>query len=117
MSWKPWLCGLIVLTVLSAGAAPRLTLHVSPASAFAPATVLVQAIVEADRDNRALAVVIDSGEFYRSSLMPLEGERGPRTSVCEFRRLPSGTYEVRVAVLDSTGHERASAGEQVVILR
>ena len=45
-----------------------------------PATVRVTAIVERDAQNRAMEVVADSDGFYRSSLIPLEGENAPRTT-------------------------------------
>src|SRR6185436_2642441 len=72
-----------------------LILKTTPAVAFAPATLVVRATVLADAHNRAIEVIADSGEFYRSSSIELEGENAPKTNMFEFRSLPPGTYEVR----------------------
>ena len=74
---------LIISCPLNAG--ERLTLGVSPPVAFAPATVMVRATVEANPDNRAIQIVAESQDFYRSSEIPLDGDRAPRTSVVEYK--------------------------------
>ena len=52
-------------------------------------------MIEADQDNRAVEIVAESADFYRSSQIQLEGDKAPRTTNFEFRSLPPGTYEVR----------------------
>jgi hypothetical protein len=113
---------LTALTFLLALAAPalngseRLTMAVSPAKAMAPATVRVRFGVEPASDNRILDVVADSGDFYRSSQVPLDGERAPHTIAVEFRNLPGGTYVVRGMLGDGSGHHHASVFDEVVII-
>jgi hypothetical protein len=107
---------ILLLATLPAEAGERLTIHVSPAMAFAPANLVVQAAIEADKDNRALEIIAESSDFYRSSEMSLEGHNAPRISVFEFRSLPSGEYEVR-AVLKGAGNQaRAVTREQVRVV-
>ena len=71
-------CGLLlVASASSLGAGEQMTMKVSPEVAYAPADLVVQASIEASPDNRAIEVVVDSPDFYRSSLIELEGARRP----------------------------------------
>jgi len=109
--------GLVVLAgSLRAGADEKLTLTVSPAVAFAPATLVVRARIESDARNRTFEIVAESSDFYRSSEVQLDGDSAPVTNTFEFRSLPSGTYEIKAAVLDASGQPRASARSQVNII-
>ena len=99
------------------GAGERITLKVSPAVAFAPANLVVRATIVADADNRAIEIVADSENFYRSSEIELEGEKAARTSTFEFRSLPPGTYEVRASLLGTHGETRAIIRQQVNVLQ
>ena len=115
------LLGLLAcLTVFPAGAGAgdhdRLTIRVSPAVCFAPANLQVRATIVSDPENRAVQVVAESSEFYRSSEIQLEGDRAPRTSLFEFRSLPSGTYEVRATLRGSSGRELALVRQQVNVI-
>src|SRR5438105_832845 len=78
------LCGLLMAALgqRPMGNAP-LTVRVSPTVSFAPATVFIRASVEADADNRAIAVSAESNDFYRSSEVPLDGDHAPRTNLFE----------------------------------
>ena len=98
------------------GAGERMTLKVSPAVAFAPANLIVRATILADADNRAVEIVAESDDFYRSSQIQLEGEKAARTSMFEFRSLPPGTYEVRANLLGSDGRSRAMIRQQVNVI-
>ena len=101
---------------LRLGAGERMMLKVSPAVAFAPANLVVRATIPADADNRAVEIVAESDDFYRSSEIQLEGERAARTSTFEFRSLPPGTYEVRANLLGADGRSRAMIRQQVNVL-
>jgi hypothetical protein len=107
---------LLASTALMAAASDRLTMAVSPAQSFAPTNVVVRLRVAPDAANRVLEVSADSGAYYRSSRVPLDGQDAPHTIVVELRNLPSGVYEVRGAIVDNSGHERASARQQVTVL-
>src|SRR5215213_4692908 len=113
------LFGMLMLTTtlpLGAGAGERLAIKASPAVAFAPANLVVRAMIEADHENRAVEIVAESDNFYRSSQIQLEGDRAPRTAQFEFRSLPSGTYEVRATLIGSAGEQRALARQQVNVI-
>jgi uncharacterized protein (DUF58 family) len=94
----------------------RLTLAASPVSSFAPANLVVRVHVTPDSANRALEVIAESSDYLRSSRIQLDGEDAPKTVTLEFRGLPHGDYAVRGALIDSAGHERATARRYVVVL-
>ena len=110
-----WLTILVLLTAAGVSANNKLAIRVSPAVAFAPATLRVQTTIEADAANRSVEIIAESEEFYRSSEMQLDGEAAPRTTYFQFRSLPSGQYSVRAILKGQDGHELASAERQVNI--
>jgi len=99
-----------------AGAGERMFMKVTPAVAFAPANLIVRAVVEADADNRAIAVVAESEDFYRSSEIQLDGDHAPRTSTFEFRSLPPGKYNVRAMLLGRSSEPRVTLQQQVNVM-
>jgi hypothetical protein len=101
---------------VGAGERDRLAIRVSPAVCFAPANLVVRATIAADSDNRAVEITAESPDFYRSSEVQLDGERAPRTTLFEFRSLPSGTYEVTATLRGSSGTEIASVRRQVNVI-
>ena len=93
-----------LLSVAAGNAAEsKLRIEVSPRVSTAPAAVTIRAYVTPDASNRALQVVADSGEFYRSSILPLDGENGALITEMIYKDLPSGDYEVSVALMASNG--------------
>jgi hypothetical protein len=117
MTLKVTLIGLLVLaTILPLGAKERMTLKVSPAVAFAPANLIVRTMIEAAAENRAVEIVAESTEFYRSSEIQLDGEHAPRTTTFEFRSLPPGDYEVKATLLGSDGARLATVRQQVNVI-
>ena len=107
--------GLLVLAASRPGAAPMLDVHVSPSYSAAPATVRIRVTVAPAADNRAVAIVADSEDFFRSSEVPLEGDRAPRTVFVEYRSLPAGTYQIRGVLVGSHGQQLAVAHRDVVV--
>lgn len=99
---------------LEAGAA--LSMTVTPTAAFAPSNMRVRFRIEPSASNRALMIVADSMEFYRSSVVQLDGERAARLMIFEYHTLPAGEYEIRGSLLDSSGHERASVRQMARII-
>ncbi len=104
---------LVALPGLSIGSEP-LEARVYPVEASAPADVLVEAIVEPDGRNRSIEFVVDSGTFYSSHMVDLDGNRSARTQEARFRRLPAGTYEIRVTLRDADG-ERATTMRHIAV--
>jgi len=102
------LCALLLtMGGLSVGAGGKISLKASPEISFPPARLTVRTAIEPDADNRALEIVIDSQDFYRSSLIQLEGDQAPRTSVVEFRDVPRGDYEISARLLGQNGESLA----------
>jgi len=99
-----------------AGDAERLALRISPSVAFAPANLVVRTTIEADARNRAVEIVAESDDFFRSSEIQLDGENAPRTSTFEFRSLPPGVYEVKATLLGSDGAQLAMVRHQMNVI-
>jgi hypothetical protein len=91
-----------------AGAGEPLTMRLTPPVALEPAALTVHTVIETDPDNRALQVVAQSQDYYRSSWIQLDGSNAPRLNVFEFKNLPTGTYEV-VGVLVASDGARTTA--------
>ena len=116
MSVQWWACWLMLAAATRADVGERLTMAVSPWQSFAPATLTVRVHVTPDAGNRALEVVADSGDYYRSSRIQLDGTEAPLTIVVEFRGVPGGEYEVRGALIDGAGRARALVRKQVIVI-
>lgn len=117
MKMKAALLGTLMMTAtLPLGAGEKITMKVSPAVAFAPANLIVRAMIIADADNRAVEIVAESDDFYRSSMIQLEGDKAARTSQFEFRSLPPGLYEVRANLIGANGEMRARIRQQVNVI-
>jgi len=98
---------LLLAFVAGPDASEPLSMAVSPAQSFAPTILAIRVHVDPDPDDRALEVVAESGVYYRSSRIQLDGTEAPRTISLEFRNVPGGEYDVSGVLLNSSGHERA----------
>ena len=111
-----WLIGIVILISGAVGANDRLAIRVSPAVAFAPANLSVQATIEADPVNRSIEIIAESPEFFRASEIQLDGESAPRTTILQFRSLPTGEYSVRAVLKGQGGRELATVERKVNIV-
>ena len=75
---------LALLLMSPLGADERLTIRVAPRMAMAPATVVVHAVAERDPANRSLQIQVNSADYYRSSLVQLDGDEAPRTTTVQY---------------------------------
>ena len=105
-----------LVTALPLGAVERVTMTVSPTQAVAPSDVVVRVHVAPHVANRAVVIVAESGDYYRSSVVQLDGESGPPVIVLELRSIPAGDYSIRAALMDEAGHELASVRKETIIL-
>jgi hypothetical protein len=96
-------------------AEPTLRASIRPRIGHAPAVVIIEVIVEPASENRFLDVVVDSGDYYRSSRVQLVGAAAPRVSVVEFRAVPAGTYDVLISMSGETGKVRARLHDRFVV--
>jgi hypothetical protein len=109
VAMRIWLCGLCVAVALPVSGGDRMTMTVTPAQAFAPSLLRVRIRIEPSAENRSLTVSADSGGFYRSSEIQLDGERAPKTIELEFRSVPEGSYDILGIVKDRSGRQRFAA--------
>jgi hypothetical protein len=106
---------MIVLGVASGDATEsRLRIEVTPRISAAPAVVRVRAIVTPDAENRALQIVADSGAFYRSSMVPLDGANAAAITETTLKNLPGGEYEVMVILISADGRRTVDKREVMV---
>jgi len=91
-------------TVPGSAADDRLRIEVSPRISQAPAQVRIRAIVTPSAENRGLRISADSGDFFRSSFLALDGADAAPITETSFKNLPGGEYEVTVVLVDSQGH-------------
>ena len=111
------LSALLWLTTTSATGDEPLVIVVSPLISFAPTDMTIRTRIVPNDENRTLEIVAESDEFYRSSQIPLEGERAPAMIVVEFRDLPSGNYEIYGSLTDGAGHRRAMAKRRARVVK
>ena len=107
---------IFALTAITASGGEQLRLAVSPAQSFAPSNLNIRARVVPHADNRALTIVAESEDFYRSSEVLLEGDHAPAMITFEFRGVPGGEYLVSAVLTDSVGRRRAIAEQQVRVI-
>lgn len=74
-----------------------------------------QVWIPRDQDNRVLRITLDSGTFYRSSDVPLEGERAPQSHTLVWHALPPGAYEVTIELVGTTRVKQVLRRELTVI--
>jgi hypothetical protein len=115
------LAGALVISAMVISAPARAAesaaaISVTPLKAFAPPTV--QAFVRVPRhpDNRLLRVTLDSGAFYRSSDLPLEGANAPTTHWVRWPSLPPGNYVVLLELVRVDGTRQVVQGSRPEIL-
>jgi predicted phage tail protein len=116
MSVCKCLFGLALLMTATAAVKQPLSVQASPAIAFSPANLIIKTSVEPDPDNRAMEIVANSEEFYRSSVIAIEGDRAPKTTRVEYRGLPPGQYQVTVALIGAGGQQKARATTHINVL-
>ena len=110
------LVGFVVAVSFSAAAADeKLTLKVSRTVINTREGLIVTAIVPQDVHNRVIAIQADSGEFFRSSEVEMDGEHAPRVYELPLHDLPSGEYLV-IAVLVNDEGERTTVRKRFQVI-
>ena len=111
-----WFVGLMIAASSITNAKEPVSIRVTPTIGFAPADLNVRISVQPDAGNRALEFVADSETFYRSSLVQLEGDRAPITTMLSLHGLPRGEYVLLAVVIGADGQPRGTARTQVHII-
>ena len=99
----------------SGDASEKLMLRVTPNVSSAPSTVVVKATVARNADNRWLHIEAESGAFYRSSEVQLEGDKAPLITEIRLNNLPGGEYTVMAVLRDSSGGQTVVRRTAVVL--
>ena len=98
-------------------ATEKLTLHVTPNVSSAPSNVIVKATVAKDTANRWLHIEADSGAFFRSSSVQLDGDKAPTITEIRLNSLPSGNYAVSAVLRNQQGEETTVRRTLIVLSR
>lgn len=101
----------------SPGATEKLLLRVTPNVSSAPSTVVATATVTRHADNRWLNIEAESGSFYRSSTVQLDGERAPLVTQIRLSNLPGGEYIVKAVLRNNLGEETTLRRTALVLSR
>jgi len=108
--------GLILTAGHSRGIAEeKLQLQVSPAVSMAPASIVIRALVEHDANNRELELVADSSDFYRRTVLDLDGEFAPKVTELRLNDVPGGEYEVTATLYNSQGQHTVARRSIMVV--
>src|SRR4029453_10352178 len=89
--------GLAIAGTSSQANNSKLRIEVTPRVSAAPAAVRVRAIVAPSGDNRSLRIVADSGDYYTSSVVGLDGKDASTVTETVLKNLPGGRYDIVVA--------------------
>ena len=81
-------CGGLLLIALTANAASRIEVKVSPRVRIRPANLVIAVITERHADNRILRVVAESENFVTSSNRSLDGADSPVSRGSSSARCP-----------------------------
>ncbi len=77
--------------------------------------MLVRAIVEHDADNRELEIVAESLDFYRRSVVDLDGDQAPKTTELKLIDIPGGEYEV-TAILYTADGQKTMVRKSIMVM-
>jgi hypothetical protein len=108
------LAAALVLGSSATQARMAVSITVTPRISPAPATVRINVTVEPDNRNRFLVLEADSGDFYTSSSIELDGSNAGRLQPFTFVDLPPGQYLATARVVRSDGDERRAMMEYMV---
>lgn len=121
MTTRLILAGVTVMALFSTAASTdaleKLTLRVTPNVSAAPSTVIVKATVARDPGNRWLHIEADSGSFFRSSEIQLDGDAAPVVTELHLKGLPGGEYTVKAVLRDNLGTETVVRRTVLVLSR
>ena len=111
-----WLFGLALSTATLGAAGDPVSIRVNPSVSIAPTMLAISVRVAPQAGNRALEVVLDSGDFYRLSRVQLEGDRAPIVNTMRVASVPAGDYEVTATVIGADGKRGSLARTHVEVM-
>ncbi len=111
---RSFFLAVFLLAASSIGAGSALTVHLTPHFATAPASLMVTVAVPENAANRALEIEADSGSFYRSSSIQLDGDKARKVQQFTFTDLPAGEYQVTARLVTTRGESVVHDSFQVL---
>jgi hypothetical protein len=99
----------------AAGQEDAVGARVMPRYCYEPCRITITIAVEPHEGDRQLIVEGDSGAFYRSSVIQLDGDDEPAVHNLTWRSLPAGAYRIHV-ILKRAGGTVANAAAAVTVL-
>ena len=115
------LAGFTTIALMAANtdtvAREKLSIRVTPNVSSAPSNVIVQAMITKDPSNRWLTIEADSGSFFRSSAIQLDGDKAPTVTEVRLSSLPSGEYAVSAVLRNNLGEETIVRRTVIVLSR
>ena len=110
MRWsRLWLFGLALSTATLGAAGDPASIRVNPSVSVAPTALAIRVSIPPLPENRALEIEVDSSDFYRLSLIQLEGDKGPTVNTLKIDGVPAGDYEVTATVIGADGRRNKVA--------
>jgi hypothetical protein len=110
MRWsRCGLFGLALSTATLGAAGDPVSVRVNPSVSVAPAMLAIRVNVAPQEANRALEIVVDSNDFYRSSRVQLDGDRGPVINTLTIGSVPAGDYDVTATIIGADGKRSTMA--------
>lgn len=116
MNTALWLCLALVAITAPLHGSDQVSIAVSPRISYAPSTLRIRVKLEPNTENRAIQIITDGADFYRSSVIELNGERGPATVEFNIPNIPGGDYDVIAVLLGNSGRPRARTVQNVTVL-
>jgi hypothetical protein len=117
MRWSRWwLFGLALSAATLGAAGDPVSVRVNPTVSVAPTVLAIRVRVVPQPENRALEIVVDSENFYRSSRVELDGDRAPIVNTLRIGSVPAGEYEVTATVIGSDGKRGSMARAQAEVM-
>lgn len=98
-------------------ATEKLSLRVTPNVSSAPSNVIAIATIAKDAANRWLTIAAESGAFYRSSSIQLDGDKAPTVTEVRLSNLPGGEYAVSAVLKNNLGEETMVRRTVIVLSR
>jgi hypothetical protein len=118
--WRLVLCvisftGLAGLSPAASADEGEVGLRVTPLVAQVPAHVNIVVQIPRAVDNRLLRITLDSGAFYRSSDVPLDGDKAAVQHLLTWRGIVAGSYDV-VAELYGPANRKKIVRRQLQVM-
>lgn len=107
----------LISAAAETAAREKLSLRVTPNVSSAPSNVVAIATIAKDPANRWLTIEAESGAFYRSSAIQLDGDKAPAVTEVRLSNLPSGEYAVSAVLKNNLGEETTVRRTVIVLSR